>query len=202
MATLEKFLETGELGPIHAGMSQAEVLAILGPPQEESRHPQILKYGGLQLTFLSQPGTAERRLAHIAVYFRPSAEPIPKPTLPADFTGGPETTITEVREFLARTGLKESAAVDGEDTRYLIMPSGARITFDDQMLQSITFVARTVSPAKKQVSVVISKDTWDQLRKMAQESNRSVVDLCAEWITQRVKTLECDNGVESVVANK
>ncbi|HEV3256903.1 MAG TPA: hypothetical protein VG013_08500 [Gemmataceae bacterium] len=196
MATLKQFLQTGELGPIHPGMSETEVIALLGPPQDESvaRHPQILKYGGLQLTFLRHSEAAARRLAHVGLYFRPRAEPIPEPTLLADFTPTADTTIAEVREFLGRAGLKESAVVEGEDTNYLILPSGARITFDGQKLQSVHFATRTPNPAKKQISVSISKDTWNQLRTLARQSNRSVSELCAEWITQRANELQHDNA--------
>ena len=36
MATLEQFLRTGELGPVRPGMSEAEAIALLGSPQDES----------------------------------------------------------------------------------------------------------------------------------------------------------------------
>jgi hypothetical protein len=198
MATLEQFLRTGDLGPVHAGMSQAEVVALLGRPQDESvaQNPLILKYGGLQLTFLRCPGVASRCLAHIGLYFAPRAEPIPEPTRPADFTGSPETTIAEVREFLGRVGLTISAAVEGEDASYLVLPSGARLTFDGPNLESIHFVTRTRVPAKKQVSVSISEDTWNQLRTLARQSNWSVSKLCAEWITQRANGLAVANASE------
>jgi hypothetical protein len=196
MATLKQFLQTGELGPIHPGMSQAEVTALLGPPQDESvaRHPQILKYGGLQLTFLGQPGSADRSLAHIGLYFGPRAEPIPQPALPADFMGTPETTIAEVREFLTRVGLNVPAAIEYEDTNSLILPSGATITFDAKKLRSINFASPRRTPAKKQISVSVSEDTLNQLRTLARQLNRSVAEVCAEWITQRANELQHENA--------
>src|SRR5438128_1529706 len=75
MATLEQFLRTGDLGPIHPGMTRAEVIACLGLPQDESVvcEPKILKYGALQLTFARrEPGT-EQCLILIAKYFGPHA---------------------------------------------------------------------------------------------------------------------------------
>lgn len=36
MATLEPFLRTGELGPLHVGMSRQAVLDVLGTPLDES----------------------------------------------------------------------------------------------------------------------------------------------------------------------
>ncbi len=196
MAALEQFLRTGELGPIRPGMTEAEVIALLGPPQDESvsRHPQILKYGGLQLTFLRRPGAADRWLAHIGLYYSPLAEPIPEPVRPADFQGTAATTMAEVREFLARVGLEESAVVEGEDTSYVILPSGARITFDGPKLQSINFARPTPAPAKKQISVSISEETWNRLRTLARQSNRSVSELCSEWITQQANELHHDSA--------
>jgi hypothetical protein len=191
MATLNTFLQTGELGPIHPGMSEAAVIAILGPPQDESvaQHPHILKYGGLQLTFLKRPESAPRGLAHIGLYFGPHAEPIPEPTRPTDFSGSPETTILEVRDFLARANLKELEVIEDEDALHLNLPSGVSITFDGQKLQSIYYAMRTLGPAKKQISVSISQDTWNQLTTLARQSNRSIAKLCAEWITQQANEL-------------
>src|SRR5271155_2694025 len=115
MATLEQFLLTGELGPIHPGMTQSEITALLGRPQDESAvgHPKTLKYGGLQLSFHRHPNAPDHGLAHIGLYFRPPAEPLPEPTRPTDFNGTEETTLAEVRDFLGRVGLKEAAAVEG-----------------------------------------------------------------------------------------
>ena len=188
MATLEQFLREGALGPIYLGMAEAEAVAFLGPPQDSSvgRRPQILKYGGLQLSFMGAAGAADRVLAHVGLYFGPHDEPIPAAAAPTDFKGGPATTLSEVREFLGRVGLMESAAVEGEDAEHLILPSGARITFDGQRLHSIHFAASTPSRSKKQISVAVSQDAWDQLRELARRSKRSVSDLCAEWITQRI----------------
>jgi hypothetical protein len=202
MATLKTFLQTGELGPIRPGMRQSEAIAVLGPPPDESvaRHPKILKYGGLQLTFSKPADGDEARLDLIGLQFGPHAEPSPAATTPGDFKATSETTITEIREFLARAGLKEDAFDQGEDTSYVHLPSGARITFDGQKLWSIHFAARTRSLARKQVSISIPKGIWDQLRRHARKSNRSVGDLCAEWITQRANELQEDNVTPPVPA--
>jgi hypothetical protein len=199
MATLEQFLRTGELGPLRTGMSQAEVTALLGPPEDTSvaRNPQILKYGGLQLWFLTRQGTGERWLAHIGLYFWPRAEPLPEPTRPSDFAGTPETTSAEVREFLSRAGLTAHATVEGEDANYLILPSGARITFEGPLLRCINLVSPTKTPAKKQISVSLPADVWNRLREVARQSGRSVPELCAGWITERVNGLQNGNGIVS-----
>src|SRR5207245_7437452 len=121
----------------------------------------------------------------IGLYYRPRVEPIPEPARPGDFQGTPETTMPEVRQFLASVGLKESACGNGDLSYCLILPSGAQISFDGQQLQSIIFAHRSNRPAMKQVSVSISEETWNQLRTLARETNRKVPDMLAEWSTQR-----------------
>jgi hypothetical protein len=194
MATLRQLLKNGELGPIHAGMTQPEVIALLGPPMDESvsRHPQGFKYGGLQLTFLSRSRNTDRVLAHIGLYFRPCPEPIPASTQLEDFNATPETTMAEVQQFLKKLGLSEYAVVEGEDANYLIMPSSARITFEGQKLHSIHYAAPRSGSARKQISVSVSTDTWDQLKALARQSNRKVAELCAEWIAERANQLETE----------
>jgi hypothetical protein len=127
MATLEQFLRDGILGPIRPGMSEAEVLARLGPPPDVSitKHPQILKYGGLQLTFFRQEDKQDRVLAHVGLYFGQDGEPLPEPTRPTDFQATSDTMMHDIREFLSRKGLEVSATTDDEATRCQVFASGA-----------------------------------------------------------------------------
>jgi hypothetical protein len=138
-------------------MSQVDVIVALGPPQDESiaREPKTFKYGGLQITLTRRQPSADPAVTLIALYFGPHVEPIPEPARPKDFTATAETTIAGFRELLSRVGLKESACVEGEETGYLIMPSGARVTFDGPQLNSIMFTVRAPAPHKKQISVSI-----------------------------------------------
>lgn len=189
MATLEQFLRTGELGPVRTGMTMSEAVACLGAPQDQSvgGRATILKYGALQLTFAYPRTGGEARLALIAIYFRQPIEPIPAPMHLTDFDAAAETTIAGFRSFLDRAGIKEHSSVDGHETSYLIMPSGARVTFDDKRLDCITLAARVPAAPTKQISVAISEEAWKQLNALARQSNRSVSDLCAQWITQRAQ---------------
>jgi hypothetical protein len=100
--------------------------------------------------------------------------------------------MADVREFLAQVGFQASAVVEGEDTNYFILPSGARITFDDQKIHSIIFTKRTATQPTKQISVSIPKETWKQLKTLARQSNQSVSELCSDWITQRTNGLQHD----------
>jgi hypothetical protein len=183
-------------------MSQADVVELLGPAPDESvrKDPKILKYGGLQLTFLRDPGAQATRLAHVGLYYRQPVEPIPGPARPEDFNGNAETTLSEVRDFLTRTGVQEHEVDEGDDASYLTLPSGVRITFDGQKLWSINFASRQSIPKTKQISVSLPADTWSRLRERARASDRSVAELCAEWIKQRVDALNQERVIPPVRA--
>jgi hypothetical protein len=185
MATLKQFLQTGELGPLRCGMSEVEVKEILGPPPDTSVAKQalILKYGALQLTFVNRPQSELRRLGHIGIYyFAPSAERLPEPVRPEDFTGSCQTSIADFRDYLARIGLTESAVVEGEVSSYLIMPSGVRITFDEHNLYSINFASPRAEQSRKQIAVPVSKEDFERLGVLARKSKKSISVLIAEGI--------------------
>ena len=191
MATLEQFLRTGELGPIHPGMRESEVIALLGPPPDETpaRQHRILKYGGVQLTFVRRAGDEVRRLDHLGIYLWPHQEPLPDTVRPTDLPLTADTTIADIRGFASQHGLCESATMERDGTHHLFFPSGARITFDGNKLHSLIFVSRAAAP-KKQVAVSLSQETWNQVNLLAHESNRSVAQLCADWITQRANEMQ------------
>jgi hypothetical protein len=60
-ATLEAFLRTARLGPLHLGMTQPEVVDLAGPAEAvgvgSRRHPRsgLWKYGDVQLSFAPAP---------------------------------------------------------------------------------------------------------------------------------------------------
>lgn len=190
MPSLEEFLRTGKLGPLHFGMTVSDVVAHLGAATDESvrREPRILKYGALQVTFARPAPGAEPRLTLIGIYYRPPLEPLPGPVVPTDFVGTSATSVGEVQEFLHRAGLCATNEGEGEDLR-LTMPSGAQIVFGDRRLHSAQFAARIAPTAKKQISVSIPEDAWQQLHSLAGQSNQSVAALCAQWIAQRASEL-------------
>jgi len=129
-------------------MRETAVIALLGPPPDESvsRNPHIVKYGGLQLAFVHWPGTGDRVLTNVGLYFGLRPEPIPEPTRPTDFNLSTETTMSEIRTILAQVDLRDCVSHEDEDTSYLLMPSGSRIMFEDQMLMSINFAAPAAKP--------------------------------------------------------
>ena len=108
-----------------------------------------------------------------------------------DFTGlSSQTTLDEFRKFLDGLGLSKDAETRAEDDiQYLIIsPPGAYITFHGGRLLSIHVIDRT--PPKKQISLSVAEDTFNQLKNLARQSKKSVSAICAEWITQRANDLQ------------
>jgi len=190
MATLSEFLKSGKLGDLRHGMLRDEVVAILGQPHDTSvaQNPLILKYGGLQLTYFKKAGAENRELSPIGLYYGPSWEPIPTAVLPSDFVGNPHTTIAGVRAFLTAAGIDTHSAACGECGSHLILSSGARITFDDGTLHSISFPRKTPN-AKKQVSVSVPTETWNKAKSLANETGQTVPSLFADWIAEKATEL-------------
>jgi hypothetical protein len=185
MATLEQFLRAGELGPIHFGLTVEEVAGLLGAPGDTSvrRNPLIEKYGGLQLTFFRADRAPHRRLTHVGLYFQPLAEPIPDLARPTDWLPTPATTRAEFRQFLDRIGLAPVADQSAAPDSRWVLPTGANIIFTDNELHSIQFAAPQT--AKKQISISVPPDTLASLQAQARRANRSVADLCAEWVAEK-----------------
>lgn len=190
MASLEQMLRLGEVGPIHLGMTQSEVVAQLGKAPDESvqRWPKILKYGGLQVTF-AKPTSGEQRLVLIGLYFHTPNESIPDQVELTDWAVNSETTLAEMRSFLDKSGLAAHHEKLEDDDR-LELASGAQINFCNQKLWSILIATRIQQASKKQVSVSIPLEAWRQLNAIARQTNRSVAELCGQWIAQHAKELQ------------
>jgi hypothetical protein len=59
------------------------------------------------------------------------------------------------------------------------------------------YVPRALT-AKKQISVSLPNHIWSQLKVLAGHANRSVGDLCAEWITQRANELAAEQNRQKI----
>jgi len=191
VATLEQFLRTGELGPIHPGMTADEVAAVLGPTPDISmaKHPLILRYGGLQLSFIRGDKSSPRRLTLIGLYFWPNPLPLPPAATPTDWLPTESTTEADVLAYLHRIRLSPDEQVGTDFNRYLLVPSGARMVIgEDERLHSIQYADR--GSVRKQLSITIPEPTFYAVKDAARKANRTVGDLCSEWIAEKVHTPE------------
>jgi hypothetical protein len=191
MASLEQFLRFGTLGAIRLGVTRSELVAQLGePPDESVQHaPKILKYGGLQITFTKPNACTEPRVARIGLYFHTPNELIPDQVELTDWAVNSETTLVEMRSFLDKSGLAAHQEKLEDDDR-LDLASGAQIIFSNQKLWSILVGTRNRQASNKQVSVSIPLEAWRELNAIARQTNRSVAELCGQWIAQHAKELQ------------
>ncbi len=187
------------MGPIRPGMTESEVKEVLGPPSIWSNGKvHLMAYGALQLAFVHHSGAAEGELEEIGLRFIPecaaSIEAPPPPVWPLeDFDAlSARTTFDDFRKFLDRVGLSKDADADSqvreEEMQVLFIPPASWITFHGDRLFSIHFFDS--APPKKQISLSVSEDTLNQLKKLARQSKKSVSAICAEWIAQRANELQ------------
>ena len=196
MIALEQFLKHGELGPIRVGMGADELMDVLGPPDGRStgKNPRILKYGGLQLAVASSREHSAHRVISIGLYFQPVEEELPEAIRPMDWQPSGSTSEREFREYLDRIGYPPHSSVSGESNRYLVLPSGARITFTESRLHAIQFLLK--DSGQRQVSMTIPDETFRAIRDLARSENRTLTELCAEWITEKAAALQLQGGVQ------
>lgn len=195
MATLEKLLRGGELGPIRIGMRLSEIKTVLGHPTSWGGfggRTDIASFGLLQLVFRFRAGTTEGQLENIGLLFAPETEDgvtqlTPPSVWPlADFQNlSSHTTLDQFLKFLDGIGLRKSVEkqVRDETMTDLFAPPGTWVTFHDGKLRSIHYIAP--APAKKQISVSVSDDTLRQLTDLAMSRKKPVSAICAEWIAER-----------------
>src|SRR5437868_2374613 len=116
MATLESFLKTGRLGPVSLGMGPVEVMTALGDPDETSEklNPLILKYGPVELVFVSKPNQRKQDLREITILYKPKFKKMPKVLRLSDWS--PSTTPSEEDfvKYLKRIMYPPAHKVSGE----------------------------------------------------------------------------------------
>ena len=196
MIALEQFLKHGELGPIRVGMGTDELMDVLGPPDGRAtgKNPRILKYGGLQLAVTPSPERKVDRVRSIGLYFQPVEEELPGAVRPTDWLPTRSTSEQGFREYLDRIAYPPHSSVSGESNRYLVLSSGARVTFTESRLHAIQFLLK--DSVQRQVSMALPDDTFRAIRDLARSENRTVAELCAEWITEKAAALQLQGGVQ------
>ena len=196
MIALEQFLKHGELGPIRVGMGADELMDVLGPPDGRStgKNPRILKYGGLQLAVASSREHSAHRVISIGLYFQPVEEELPEAIRPEDWQPSSSTTEQDFRDYLDRIGYPPYSSFSEESSRQLVLSSGTNIAFTDSRLHAIQFNLK--DSGQRQVSMTIPDETFRAIRDLARSENRTVAELCAEWITEKAAALQLQGGVQ------
>lgn len=176
MPTLEEFLKTGTLGPIRSGMTYAEVVAALGPPQAESvkRKPRVLKYGPLQLA-LTRGADEVERVSLTSLYTRESVDQLPPPARLSDAIPHGEG---EFRSFLSGVVPSVTQADDGA----IRLPSGVRVVFADGAVHSLHVAP--LKPKTKQLNVSLPTETLAALQALAKANKKESVAELASALLQ------------------
>lgn len=180
---LLEFLRDGRrLDPVEFGMTADEVRRRLGDPDDVSARakPTIWQYGGLQLAFGAAERGAPPALNFIGLYFGAAGDRWPDAVRAAGWWPDADSTAESVRQHLTAEGL--SAATDGDALR---LPSGVRIAFEGDRLHSIQATDRRAT-GRQQLAVSLPADVYEAVRREASRLQRSVADVCAGWIAERV----------------
>jgi hypothetical protein len=109
--SLRRFLQTGLLGELHPGLTKEQVVELLGVPEvtggtsRRYRHPQIYKYGCLEIYFRRQLPYdvvglfVDGELEHTAFTFGPSVEV-------EDWELQPKARRADVEAYLAASEIR------------------------------------------------------------------------------------------------
>ena len=191
MASLLEFLKTGRLGALATGMSEADVRALLGEPEDISvqKVPRIWKYGSLELSFVPSPDGSGPILVSIIVYFRDSTEHPPAALAPTGWTPSSDTTFEEFRACLVNEGIPISGGVETGPDKHLVLGSAVRVTFDEDRLHSIGHTAKR-EPEFKQLTIKVRRKDLELIRQLADGQFVSASDLCSKWVSEQVSQYE------------
>jgi len=191
MATLDEFLATGRLGEIATGVSAESVRGILGEPDDVSvkKHPEIWKYGALQLVCIRDVQDLEPYLESISLYFHNPTDRIPPALALTGWLPTHQTDIREFRDHLSDMGLQVQSNNECSPSDYLVLTSNVRATFSDGRLYNL-FYAQKRDLKTKQLTVTIPLEDLNLLRQEAARRRLSMSALCSQWIRERVSDLQ------------
>lgn len=128
---IEQFLQSGNLGALHLGLTRNDVRRLLGEPpdySEKSWKNEIWKYGSLQVAF------SEDSLSFIGLYFEDGELNLPSTMVRNGEFNLKENRVESFEQFLLANGI-DFTVDDG-------------LTFDDQ---------KTLHLTSSQVSVAFSE---------------------------------------------
>jgi hypothetical protein len=191
MATLVEFLKTGRLDGISVGISRDEVRALLGEPEDVStnKFPQTWKYGPLQLAFYKSADGSNPLLASISMCFHEPEQRFPEAIKIDGWLPDPETTFDAFRTFLDANHVRVIGGVTSGPDKHLVLESAVRVTFDEDLIDSIGYSAKR-EPETKQLTVKVRREDLELIQKWAKGRGVSASDLCSEWIKDQVSNLE------------
>lgn len=139
-ASLQQFLDRGQLGPLTLGMSPSDVQFLLGDPDARSKklNPLLLRYGPLELTFLagkSQPPC----LVQLALSVSPESGDLPDPVAVKEWAIDGDTTMQAFDGMLRQHNIQPLTTAS---THEILLPSGVRAIFVQNRLKQLRISRR------------------------------------------------------------
>ncbi len=190
MSSFDKFLRTGQLGQVAVGMTKDDLRALLGDPPDTSvrKHPEIWKYGPVELSFYPASDGLPPSLTSISYHFRHDEPPEPTVAL-SGWLPTHETTFDEFRAHLEEMDIPVHGGVAAGPRQHLVIASAVRIAFDEGHLRSVSYAA-TSEAERKQLSIMIPRDGWRALDREAKSRGISASALCSRWIGEHLMSLK------------
>ncbi len=186
MSTLKQFLLTGRLDDLVCGDDEATLLERLGEADRKSvsSNPIILVYGDLELAFFKPKSEANARLKMIEIHVD-RGDGLPRQLTIEGWWPTGEETVDEFRDWLTVNEIPIHRTVQSPPQIYLVLTSGARVTFHDNQLVGFSWTARGKTQSK-QLAISVSRDEYSYLQRIAKDSHISVPAMCSRWIAQQL----------------
>lgn len=196
--TLDDFMRTGCLGNLAEGMTSREIQESLGEAEGISGPgwPRLWKYGALQLGLHRMSPDELPFLTSIALYFRIEEELPPESLSLSGWYPHPGCTFEEFRRHLDEVGIAVFGGVTAGPRKHLVIGPGIRVTFDEDILDSIQHTAKR-EPERKQFWVSARRRNFDRIRAEARARGISVATLCSRWIDEQAELLAGVDGARS-----
>lgn len=126
-ASLDRFLRTGQLGPLTLGMKPSDAQALLGEPSVQSQklNPLLLGYGPLELTFVGKKRQPPQ-LVQMKLSFSSSTDSLPEAVSVDKWSLNANSTIPDFYHLLNRTGIEPALTYPGHEIH---LHSGVKAIF-------------------------------------------------------------------------
>jgi hypothetical protein len=171
-AALDRFLRTGQLGPLILGMDPNEVRSLLGRPEAQSRklNPLLLKYGPLELAFISAK-TAALVLVQMSLSFGRSLTGLPEAVSLREWGLGLETTTSDFNRLLRQWSISPIITLPPHQ---MILPSGVRAVFEADRLKQIGISRRDADENRAPDLASTSRESSSDIRRQLAEAHAAM----------------------------
>lgn len=206
--SIEKFLRTGEFGPVRLGDSREQVLAHLGEPDHQAKPgkklPVMFWYGVFEFYFLGEGeslnciycdhfdslyGSATMELDPWFLHGRVDRKIIEESLQSANIGYCLIPTLQNLSSLHTVGGVKLLFIDPESDDPSGLYSIGLEQPFETGPLKS------------KQISVTISLETYELIRREAQRTGVKMAKICSQWITERAKS-PFDSGDDLLPGNE